>query len=161
MPQARIIVLDNRSTDGSPDAAEVAGATVITIGRRGKGGVMRAAFDRVEADLYVIIDGDGTYAAEDVPRLIEPILAGEADMTLGARTRFADPNALSPLHRLGNWLILGILNFFFHTRLDDVLSGYRVLSAELVQELPLLAYGFEPNWSSKRSSAASGSSKFP
>ncbi len=143
LPQATVMVFDNRSGDGSAEVAEAAGATVVRVSKRGKGNVMRDAFDRVKADVYVIVDADDTYAADEAPRLIEPVLTGEADMTVGTRVWLAEPNALTPLHRFGNRLIVWFLNFCFHTRLRDVLSGYRVLSGEMVRELPMLAYGFE------------------
>ena len=143
LPQATIVVLDNGSTDGSADQAAAAGATVLTVPRRGKGYVLRAALDRVRADCYVIVDGDGTYASADVVQLIDPVARGEADMVVGARSLLARPNAMRPLHRWGNRIIVNFLNLCFHTDLKDILSGYRVLSGEAVRRLPLLAPGFE------------------
>jgi glycosyltransferase involved in cell wall biosynthesis len=143
LPQATIVVLDNGSTDGSAQRAAAAGATVLTVHRRGKGYVLRAALDRVRADCYVIVDGDGTYASDDVARLIEPVARGEADMVVGARDLMARPDAMRPLHRWGNRLIASFLNLCFRANLKDILSGYRVLSGAMVRNLPLLAPGFE------------------
>ena len=143
LPQATIVVLDNGSTDGSAEQAAAAGATVLVVPRRGKGHVLRAALDRVRADCYVIVDGDGTYASGDVLKLIDPVARGEADMVVGARSLLARPDAMRPLHRWGNRIIVNFLNLCFHADLKDILSGYRVLSGETVRRLPLLAPGFE------------------
>jgi glycosyltransferase involved in cell wall biosynthesis len=143
LPQATVIVFDNSSTDGSAEAAEAAGATVISVPRQGKGYVLRYAFDRVKADIYVVVDADDTYPADQVGDLIRLVLRGECDMAVGARDHFAEPNAMRPLHRWGNRLIVSFLNVSFGTRLRDILSGYRVLSGEIVRQLPLLAPGFE------------------
>src|SRR5437868_1655428 len=143
LPQATVVVLDNGSTDGSAEAAAAAGATVLTVPRRGKGYALRAALDRVRADCYVIVDGDGTYVSSDVLRLIEPMARGEAEMVVGARPLAARSEAMRPLHRVGNRIIVNFLNFWFRASLKDILSGYRVLSGEMVRNLPLLAPGFE------------------
>ena len=143
LPKAAVIVFDNSSTDGSADKAEAAGATVVRVPRQGKGYVLRYAFDRVKADVYVVVDADDTYAADQVGDLIAPVLRGDCDMAVGAREHFAQPDAIRPLHRWGNRLIVAFLNLSFGTRLRDILSGYRVLSGDMVRELPLLAPGFE------------------
>jgi glycosyltransferase involved in cell wall biosynthesis len=143
LPQATVMVFDNSSTDGSASKAEAAGAVVVQVPRRGKGYVLRYAFDRVKADVYVVVDADDTYPAEQVGDLIAPVLRGDCDMAVGAREHFAQPDAIRPLHRWGNHLIVGFLNLCFGTRLRDILSGYRVLSGDIVRELPLLAPGFE------------------
>ena len=143
LPQATVIVFDNTSTDGSAEKAEAAGATEVRVPRRGKGYVLRYAFDRVKADVYVVVDADDTYAADQIGDLMAPVLNGECDMAVGARELFAQPDAIRPLHRWGNRLIVGFLNLSFGTRLRDILSGYRVLSGDMVRELPLLAPGFE------------------
>lgn len=143
LPRSTVIVFDNRSTDGSAAVAEAAGAIVIQVPRPGKGYVLRQAFDRVKADLYVVVDGDDTYSADQVSDLIAPVLRGDCDMAVGAREDFAQPDAIRPLHRWGNRLIVSFLNLCFGVRLRDILSGYRVLSGEMVRDLPLLAPGFE------------------
>lgn len=143
LPEAAIIVFDNSSSDGSADVAENAGATVIRIPRQGKGYVLRNAFDRIKADVYVVVDADDTYPAEQVRDLLDPVLRGDCEMAVGARERLLQPDAIRRLHRWGNRLIVSFLNLSFGTRLRDILSGYRVLSGEMVRELPLLAPGFE------------------
>jgi len=143
LPQATVIVFDNSSKDASAETAEAAGAVVIRVPRQGKGYVLRYAFDRVKADVYVVVDADDTYPADQVSLLMAPVLRGECDMAVGARDHFAQPDAIRPLHRWGNRLIVGFLNLSFGTRLRDILSGYRVLSGDMVRELPLLAPGFE------------------
>jgi glycosyltransferase involved in cell wall biosynthesis len=143
LPGGTVMVFDNSSTDDSAEKAEAAGAIVVRVPRQGKGYVLRHAFDRVKADVYVVVDADDTYPADRVRDLIDPILRGDSDMVVGARSQFAEPDAIRPLHRLGNRLIVGFLNLCFGTRLRDILSGYRVLSGEMVRELPLLTPGFE------------------
>ena len=143
LPGAEVIVFDNSSTDGSAAKAQAAGATVVRVPRQGKGHVLRSAFDRVKADLYVVVDADDTYSADQIEDLIQPILRGEADMVVGAREHFSQPDAIRPLHRIGNRLIVGFLNVCFGARLRDILSGYRALSGDMVRELPLLTPGFE------------------
>jgi len=143
LPNATVIVFDNSSIDGSAEKAEAAGAVVVRVPRQGKGYVLRYAFDRVKADVYVVVDADNTYPADQVGDLLGPVLRGECDMAVGARDHFAEPDAIRPLHRWGNRLIVGFLNLSFGTRLRDILSGYRVLSGDMVRELPLLAPGFE------------------
>jgi glycosyltransferase involved in cell wall biosynthesis len=143
LPRATVMVFDNASTDGSAERAEAAGATVVRVPRQGKGYVLRYAFDRVKADVYVVVDADDTYPADRVRDLIEPVLRGDCDMAVGARQHFVEPDAIRPLHRWGNRLIVSFLNLSFGTRLRDILSGYRVLSGDMVRELPLLAPGFE------------------
>ena len=143
LPNATVMVFDNSSTDESAERAEAAGAIVVRVLRQGKGYVLRFAFDRVKADVYVVVDADDTYAADQVGDLIAPVLKGDCDMAVGARELFAQPDAIRPLHRWGNRLIVGFLNLSFGTRLRDILSGYRVLSGDMVRELPLLAPGFE------------------
>ena len=143
LPRATVIVFDNSSTDESAQLAEAAGAIVVRVPRQGKGYVLRHAFDRVKANVYVVVDADATYPADRVMDLIAPVLAGEADMVVGSREHFLEPDAIRPLHQWGNRLIVSFLNLCFGTRLRDILSGYRVLSGEMVRELPLLAPGFE------------------
>jgi glycosyltransferase involved in cell wall biosynthesis len=143
LPKATVLVFDNASTDGSAEKADAAGATVVRVPRQGKGYVLRYAFDRVKADVYVVVDADDTYPADRVADLIEPVLRGDCDMAVGARQHFVQPDAIRPLHRWGNRLIVSFLNLSFGTRLQDILSGYRVLSGDMVRELPLLAPGFE------------------
>ena len=143
LPDAAIVVIDNRSTDHTAEAARAAGAVVHRETRRGKGFAIQSAFGEVDADIYVLADGDATYPPGEVGRLIEPILNHEADMVVGERLTGATAATLTPLHNLGNRLIVSLVNLFFATELKDVLSGYRALSRRLVDGVPLVSPGFE------------------
>ena len=143
LPDAAIVVIDNRSTDRTEEVARAAGATVCRETRRGKGFAIQSALGEVDADVYVLADGDATYPPEEVRRLIEPILTQQADMVVGERLTGATKETLSPLHSLGNRLIVSLVNLFFGTDVTDVLSGYRALSRRVVDGVPLVSPGFE------------------
>ena len=143
LPSAEIYVFNNNSTDKSEELAVQASAKVVRVRRQGKGYVMRTIFDVVVADILIIVDGDGTYVAEDVVKLIEPVEKGEADMVVGNRLDTASRQSLADLNRLGNKLIVQTINFTFGTQYKDVLSGYRVLSRRFVERVPLLTPKFE------------------
>jgi glycosyltransferase involved in cell wall biosynthesis len=143
LPDAAIYVFDNGSSDDTAAAARAAGATVIDEPRRGKGHVVQSMFRQVEADIYVMVDGDDTYPAEAVQTLIAPIRAGTADMVIGSRLHAASRSQFRPLNRLGNALFRGLLSLAFGARLTDLLSGYRSFSRRLVRTVPLFGGGFE------------------
>jgi glycosyltransferase involved in cell wall biosynthesis len=143
LPAAEIVVYDNNSTDGARDAAMRAGALVRQEPRRGKGNVLRAMFREVDADVCVVVDGDDTYPAEAVRDLIAPVTSGEADMVVGTRVAASEAGSFRRFHRLGNRLIVGIMNALFGTRLTDVLSGYRAFSSLFVKGMPMVSAGFE------------------
>jgi len=143
LPEAEILVFDNDSSDGSAEQARAAGARVVREKRRGKGYVMQSILEAVDADVCVVVDGDDTYFAEDVQKLLEPVFADRADMVVGDRLRDASAVALNDLHRFGNRAILWIINFAFRTSFKDVLSGYRVVSRSFMRSVPLIAGGFE------------------
>ena len=143
LPDATIVVIDNASSDGSAAEARRAGATVVHEPRRGKGFVMQAIRAHVRADVVVVVDGDGTYPADEVPQLLAPVLAGRADIAVG--TRMANPSrgAMRPVNHLGNIVISRALNALWRTDFTDVLSGYRVLSGAALSAVPLQLGGFE------------------
>jgi glycosyltransferase involved in cell wall biosynthesis len=143
LPDAAVYVFDNRSTDGTAQAARGAGASVIDEPRRGKGHVVQSMFRSVEADIYVMVDGDDTYPAGVVEALIAPVRAGEADMVIGSRLHRASHSHLRPLNRLGNAFFRALLGLLFGVRLTDLLSGYRSFSRRLVRTVPLFGGGFE------------------
>lgn len=143
LPEAQVFVFDNASTDGSAEAAAQAGATIRHVPRRGKGEVVRAMFREVEADVFVMVDGDGTYPASTVRALIEPVVAGRADMVVAARLSQPNSAAFRRLHVFGNKLVLGTINQSFGASLADVMSGYRAFSRRFVKTMPVLSEGFE------------------
>jgi len=142
LPEADIIVFDNGSTDQTARVASDAGATLLMEKRRGKGFVVQAMFQRVDADIYVMVDGDDTYPAEKVHSMIEPVLRGDADMVIGSRIAESQ-SEFRRINWLGNIFFQNIINAFFGTHLTDILSGYRCMSRKLVKSLPLFVRGFE------------------
>jgi glycosyltransferase involved in cell wall biosynthesis len=142
LPDSIIVVGDNGSTDDTAAIARDAGATVIEVERRGKGNVMRALFARVSADIYVMVDADCTYSAEDAPALLQPLLDGAADIVVGARVP-VNSHAIKPLNSLANRLIGGFICRRWGVCLTDVFSGYRALTREAVHALALRAGAFE------------------
>ncbi len=143
LPEARIYVFDNNSTDATADIAAGAGATVVHSPVQGKGNVVRHMFGSVKADLYVLTDGDGTYPAAAAPKLIEQFVHQDLDMLVGTRLTTFEPGSFRGFHLFGNHVISGLISLLFRTRLTDVLSGYRVLSRSLAQIVNLRSGGFE------------------
>lgn len=143
LPHARVYVFDNNSTDQTVAEARAAGAEVFHELRRGKGYVVQSMFRQVDAAFYVMVDGDDTYPPAAVHALLAPIVAGEADMTVGSRLHAQSQSQFKRLNRLGNRLLRLTLNMIFRVELTDVLSGYRAFSREFVKSLPLVGGGFE------------------
>lgn len=142
LPQATIYVYDNNSSDGTADIARAAGAIVRREMLQGKGNVIRRAFADVDADLYVLVDGDDTYDATAAPGMIDMMRRDGLDMVNGARVTDID-KAYRPGHRLGNAVLTGMVRIVFGDRISDMLSGYRVFSRRFVKSFPALAGGFE------------------
>lgn len=143
IPEADIHVFDNRSKDRTAEIARAAGAKVHYVPLQGKGQVVRAMFRDVDADVFVMVDGDDTYPADRVRALIEPVLQGQADMVVGTRLSQHEDQSFRPLHVFGNNLVLNSINFLFRADLHDVLSGYRAFSRRFVKTMPVLSRGFE------------------
>lgn len=143
LPGASVYVFDNNSTDRTAEEARRAGAHVIAEWRQGKGYVVQAMFRKVDADFYVMVDGDGTYPAGAVSRLLAPVLAGEADMVVGSRLHADSRSQFRQLNRWANRLVRATLNSIFGVRLTDILSGYRAFNRAFVKGLPLFGGGFE------------------
>ena len=143
LPDAEIYVFDNCCEDRTAQIAAEHGATVLTEPRKGKGFVIEGMFDRIRAEVCVMVDGDDTYPADKVGELIAPVLAGEADMVVGARLSTFTGESFRPLHVLGNKLVRGLVNWMGHAKLTDIMSGYRAFNRRVVQRLPVVSAGFE------------------
>ena len=142
LPQAVIYVYDNNSTDDTALVAGAAGAEVRSEPLQGKGNVVRRMFADVEADVYLLVDGDDTYSAAHAPQLVQALLTHSADMVTAVRVSTSD-QAYRPGHVLGNRLLTGLVAWMFGDRVQDMLSGYRVFSRRFVKSFPALAHGFE------------------
>jgi glycosyltransferase involved in cell wall biosynthesis len=143
LPNADIYVFDNNSSDDTATIAKQSGAIVVSELRQGKGYVMQAMFQSVDSDIYIIVDGDGTYPPNDVHNLIAPVADGTADMVVGSRLHQNSESQFKVLNRFGNWLFIFLINSIFHTRLTDILSGYRAFNRKFVKSVPLSGGGFE------------------
>jgi hypothetical protein len=143
LPNAQIVVCDNNSTDQTAMIAGSAGALVLRERRQGKGYVMQSMFRSVDADIYVMVDGDGTYPAEAVHQIVEPVQSGQADMVIGSRLQTGAVSQFKSLNLFGNRMYLFVLKALFGVRLTDLLSGYRSFSRRLVRSLPLRGGGFQ------------------
>src|SRR6201747_2402663 len=142
LPLAEIYVYDNNSSDGTVAIAREAGARVRSERRQGKGHVVRRMFADIDADIYVLVDGDATYDAASAPRMIGTLLADHLDMVVGFRVDQAEA-AYRPGHRTGNRMLTGFLSSVFGQAFKDILSGYRVFSRRFVKSFPVLSDGFE------------------
>jgi glycosyltransferase involved in cell wall biosynthesis len=144
LPEAEIVVFDNNSTDGTGTIARELGVRVVPVPEQGKGHAVRAIFRELAGHSAVIlVDGDGTYPPEAVRPLLEPILRGEADMSVGARRPLAESGAMSPVRGLGNVLIRAAFRILIGDGPGDLLSGYRVFSRRMLESLPIRSSGFE------------------
>ena len=141
LPGAVIYVYDNNSRDRTAQVAHEAGAVVRNESRQGKGNVVRRMFADIEADLYVLVDGDDTYDAAAAPAMIRAVVAEGADL-LTARRVHTDAAAYRPGHVLGNKLLTGLTAWLFRVKIGDMLSGYRVFSRRFVKSFPFTAEGF-------------------
>jgi glycosyltransferase involved in cell wall biosynthesis len=142
LPKATIFVFDNNSTDNTAAAARAAGAEVFQVKHQGKGFVVRRMFTDVEADIYVLVDGDATYDAPSAPVMIERLLKDRLDMVVGNRVE-REQAAYRAGHRAGNWLLTSFVAAVFGSTFNDMLSGYRVFSRRFVKSFPVLSGGFE------------------
>jgi glycosyltransferase involved in cell wall biosynthesis len=142
LPDAKIYVYDNNSTDGTVAAAEQAGAVVRRERHQGKGYVVRRMFNDIEADIYVLVDGDATYDAPSAPAMMAKLVDDRLDMVVGCRVD-DDTAAYRPGHRTGNAMLTGFITHIFGRAFSDILSGYRVFSRRFVKSFPILSGGFE------------------
>lgn len=143
LPEADIYVYDNNCTDQTVQEARKAGALIGHERRQGKGHVVRTMFREVEADYYVMVDGDGTYPASRVHDLLRPVMEGDADMVLGSRLHPRTKSRFKPLNLIGNRIFLFIINALFRLKITDLLTGYRAFNRKFVKSVPLLSVGFE------------------
>ena len=143
LPKAEIYVIDNGSTDRTAEIAAAGGAQVLFETRRGKGFAVRSGFRRIDADFYVLVDGDDTYPADSVGALFEPVLADKADMAVGSRRMAGNSSQFRTGNQTGNRLIAASLRFLLRVKLTDILSGYRVMTRDFVQTVPITARDFE------------------
>lgn len=144
LPTAQIFVYDNGSSDDTAARARDAGATVRFESRRGKGNVVRRMFSDIDADIYVLVDGDGTYDASSAPRMVRRLVSEHLDMVIGARIVGGDDEAAYRRgHATGNYIFTKTVRTLFSGQFTDVLSGYRVLSRRFVKSLPMFSSGFE------------------
>lgn len=144
LPEAEIYVYNNRSSDNTVSQARAAGAIVCHENQPGKGNVVRRMFADIDADIYLLADGDDTYEVGAAKRLIERLVNEGLDMVVGARRVSANtPEAYRPGHQWGNRFLTGFVKFLFGARLVDMLSGYRVFSRRFVKSFPALSNGFE------------------
>lgn len=144
LPNADIYVYNNNSKDRTKELALKAGAIVKDEYRQGKGAVVRSMFRDIDADVYVMVDGDDTYPAEEVESLITPVLEGKADMVIGDRlssTYYTENKR--PFHNFGNSLVKGLINFLFKSDLNDIMTGYRSFSKKFVKCMPVMSDGFQ------------------
>ena len=144
LPDADIYVYDNNSKDHTDEIAKKAGAIVKYEYRQGKGNVIRSMFRDIDADCYLMIDGDDTYPAENAKEMCDLVLSGRADMVIGDRlssTYFQENKR--PFHNFGNVLVRKLINIFFKNNIKDIMTGYRAFSYEFVKGFPVLSKGFE------------------
>ncbi|MBR3872821.1 MAG: glycosyltransferase [Clostridia bacterium] len=144
LPEADIYVYDNNSKDGTDEIARNAGAIVRYEYRQGKGNVIRTMFREIEADCYLMIDGDDTYPAENAREMVDLVLEKHVDMVVGDRlsaTYFTENKR--PFHNLGNRLVRGLVNTFFKGDVRDIMTGYRAFSYQFVKSFPVISQGFE------------------
>ena len=142
LPKAEILVFDNRSSDATVSEALAAGASVRKVSQRGKGNVVRRMFADVETDVYLMVDGDGTYDAAAAGELVQALVDGGLDMVVGSRVD-EHPDAYRPGHRIGNVLLTRTVALLFGDTFKDMLSGYRVFSRRYAKSFPAAATGFE------------------
>ena len=145
LPDATIYVYDNNSTDKTAQIAKENGAIVKREYRQGKGNVVRSMFRDIDADIYVMVDGDNTYPAKFVHSLIAPIKSGNSDIVIGDRHTngtYKEENK-RPLHNFGNNLVKNLINNIFNANLQDIMSGYRAFNKKFVKNFPINSDGFE------------------
>ena len=144
LPDAAIYVYDNNSTDGTGELAKEAGAIVRHEYQQGKGNVIRRMFREIDAEVYVMVDGDDTYPAEAAPEMVRKVVEEQSDMVVGDRlssTYYTENKR--PFHNFGNSFVKNCINRFFDTNIQDIMTGYRAFNYQFVKTFPVLSHGFE------------------
>ena len=144
LPEAAIYVYDNNSTDGTGELAKEAGAIVRHEYQQGKGNVIRRMFREIDAEVYVMVDGDDTYPAEAAPEMVRKVVEEQSDMVVGDRlssTYYTENKR--PFHNFGNSFVKNCINRFFDTNIQDIMTGYRAFNYQFVKTFPVLSHGFE------------------
>ncbi|MBO4242346.1 MAG: glycosyltransferase [Clostridiales bacterium] len=144
LPESTIYVYDNNSTDNTAQIAEEAGAVVRKEFQQGKGNVIRRMFREIDAECYIMVDGDNTYPAECAPEMVQKVLEKNVDMVVGDRlsSTYFEENK-RPFHNFGNSLVRKSINVLFHSDIKDIMTGYRAFSYQFVKSFPVLSSGFE------------------
>ena len=144
LPEATIYVFDNNSSDGTDEIARKAGAIVKYEYQQGKGNVIRRMFREIDAECYIMTDGDDTYPAESAREMADCVLHRHADMVVGDRlsSTYFEENK-RPFHNFGNSIVRSSINSLFHTNIKDIMTGYRAFSYQFVKTFPVLSQGFE------------------
>jgi glycosyltransferase involved in cell wall biosynthesis len=143
LPSAQIYVFDNNSTDKTAEIALALGAKVMKEKRQGKGFVVQAMFQKIDADIYVMVDGDATYDLSKLNEMIATIINDQADMIVGNRLKTYTSNSFRPLHTFGNKLVRLLINKLFRSDLKDIMSGMRVMNKQFVKNINISSSGFE------------------
>lgn len=143
LPEATIYVYDNNCTDATAQAARQAGAVVRREKRQGKGYVVASMFEQVDADILIMVDGDDTYDANAAPRLLAPLLKGEADVTVASRLVEHAGGSFRKFHLFGNRIVCAVISQIFGARITDIFSGYRAFTREAALLIPVTARGFD------------------
>ncbi len=144
LPEATIYVYDNNSNDGTDEIARKAGAVVRYERKQGKGNVIRSMFREIDAECYIMTDGDDTYPAEDARKMCDLVLNKNVDMVIGDRlsSTYFEENK-RPFHNIGNVVVRGLINLIYKSKIRDVMTGYRAFSYRFVKTFPVLSKGFE------------------
>jgi len=143
LPESDIYVFDNNSTDGTSQVARLAGARVVHVSQKGKGNVVRRMFADIEADIYLMVDGDSTYHASFATKLVDKLFKDQLDMVIGCRIDEGEAENYRRGHRFGNRIITSTVRHIFGGQFSDMLSGYRAFSKRYVKSFPALTTGFE------------------
>lgn len=141
LPGAKIYVFDNNSTDNTKEIAQKAGAIVYNEPKQGKGNVVRTMFANIEADFYLMVDGDNTYDAKVAPQMLELAIKKQLSMVVGARSQ--NKNAYRAMHIFGNKVFSALVNYFFKIKITDLFSGYRLMSRQFVKVMYIKSKNFE------------------